>query len=234
MLTRMARICSYGFEDASPNALEVMAALKTTAYIAESEGDARVETTSWPMISALSPPTRRRQPQRPHPPMSTARATLIWQWSTSSATLYVRSPTPMATMTVCLSQSTNPGNKMFNNALHADWTQYVNYSDEELGWFPVYSLITLEEDPDRHAKIVEAPTTCGLRGRRSVRRILLHLPLPTGSPREGRRGSGSGCSLLLSFPWSATTICGPAPTARTSCTLSRASATEVWCRPTVS
>ncbi|WP_217597477.1 hypothetical protein [Cohnella sp. GbtcB17] len=43
-----------------------------------------------------------------------------------------------------------------NATLHGDWTQYINYSDEELGWFPVYELILQEEDPVRKAQIVAA------------------------------------------------------------------------------
>lgn len=43
-----------------------------------------------------------------------------------------------------------------NATLHGDWTQYINYSDEELGWFPVYELILQEEDPARKAQIVAA------------------------------------------------------------------------------
>lgn len=48
------------------------------------------------------------------------------------------------------------GNKTSNAVLHNDWTQYVNYSDEELGWFPVYSLMILETNPQRKAQIVSA------------------------------------------------------------------------------
>ncbi|HML36353.1 MAG TPA: hypothetical protein PKA19_02870 [Bacillota bacterium] len=43
-----------------------------------------------------------------------------------------------------------------NATLHNDWTQYINYSDEELGWFPVYELILQEKDPERLAQIVSA------------------------------------------------------------------------------
>jgi hypothetical protein len=43
-----------------------------------------------------------------------------------------------------------------NGTLHNDWTQYINYSDEELGWFPVYELILQEKDPERLAQIVSA------------------------------------------------------------------------------
>lgn len=43
-----------------------------------------------------------------------------------------------------------------NGALHNDWTQYINYSDEELGWFPVYELIMQEKDPVRYKQIVDS------------------------------------------------------------------------------
>lgn len=43
-----------------------------------------------------------------------------------------------------------------NATLHNDWTQYINYSDEELGWFPVFELILQEKDPARLAQIVAA------------------------------------------------------------------------------
>lgn len=43
-----------------------------------------------------------------------------------------------------------------NATIHNDWTQYINYSDEELGWFPVYELIMQEKDPVRHKQIVES------------------------------------------------------------------------------
>jgi hypothetical protein len=43
-----------------------------------------------------------------------------------------------------------------NGTLHNDWTQYINYSDEELGWFPVFELILQEKDPERLAQIVKA------------------------------------------------------------------------------
>ncbi|MFD2329326.1 hypothetical protein ACFSR7_08745 [Cohnella sp. GCM10020058] len=43
-----------------------------------------------------------------------------------------------------------------NGTLHGDWTQFINYSDEELGWFPIYELILQETDPVRRAQIVAA------------------------------------------------------------------------------
>jgi hypothetical protein len=43
-----------------------------------------------------------------------------------------------------------------NATIHNDWTQYINYSDEELGWFPVYQLILQEKDPVRYKQIVDS------------------------------------------------------------------------------
>ncbi|XZF77891.1 hypothetical protein ACSBO6_10200 [Bacillus sp. AL-1R] len=43
-----------------------------------------------------------------------------------------------------------------NGTLHKDWTQYINYSDEQLCWFPVYQLILQEKNPERLKQITEA------------------------------------------------------------------------------
>jgi hypothetical protein len=43
-----------------------------------------------------------------------------------------------------------------NATIHNDWTQYINYSDENLGWLPVFQLILQEKNPERHAQIVQA------------------------------------------------------------------------------
>lgn len=43
-----------------------------------------------------------------------------------------------------------------NATLHHDWTQYINYSDEELAWFALYPLILQENDPAKRPQIVEA------------------------------------------------------------------------------
>ncbi|MBD3941397.1 hypothetical protein IF188_06760 [Microbacterium sp. NEAU-LLC] len=43
-----------------------------------------------------------------------------------------------------------------NATLHDDWTQYINYSDEELAWFALYPLILQEKDPAKRQPIVTA------------------------------------------------------------------------------
>jgi hypothetical protein len=43
-----------------------------------------------------------------------------------------------------------------NATVHNDWTQYINYSDEELAWFALYPLILQENDPIMRPQIVAA------------------------------------------------------------------------------
>lgn len=147
---------SYGYEDASLNALEVMAALKTAAYIAGEESDPRAATysTAYDMCFT-SPYSGGGVPNDPGAyingkgyidmAMEHIERRLVRQ-ATDAYDENENKPVTGYT----------PGDKIFNNALHMDWTQYVNYSDEELGWFPVYQLVTLEEDAARLNKIVEA------------------------------------------------------------------------------
>lgn len=47
-------------------------------------------------------------------------------------------------------------NSAINATIHNDWTQYINYSDEELGWFPIFELIMQEKDPVRYKQIVDS------------------------------------------------------------------------------
>src|SRR6185437_4631688 len=43
-----------------------------------------------------------------------------------------------------------------NATLHDDWTQYINYSDEELAWFTLYPLIMQENDSIKRPQIIKA------------------------------------------------------------------------------
>ncbi|MBC5737485.1 Ig-like domain-containing protein [Lawsonibacter faecis] len=147
---------SYGYEDASLNALEVMAALKTAAYIAEAEGDPRAEVYATAYSQCFeSPYSGGGVPNDPNSYVNgkgyieMALEHIPRRIIRQNTDAYGENGNKPVT-------EYTPGKKIFNNALHEDWTQYVNYSDEELGWFPVYSLITLEEDEARHSKIVDA------------------------------------------------------------------------------
>ena len=147
---------SYGYEDGPLNALEVMAALKTAAYIAEEEDDARAAVYQKAYDQCFESPYSGGG--NPNDPDSYVNG----KGYMDMALEYVERRI-IRQNTDAYNENGNkpvteytPGDKIFNNALHEDWTQYVNYSDEELGWFPVYSLVTLETDPERYAKIVEA------------------------------------------------------------------------------
>ena len=147
---------SYGYEDGPLNALEVMAALKTAAYIAEEEDDARAAVYQKAYDQCFESPYSGGG--NPNDPESYVNG----KGYMDMALEYVERRI-IRQNTDAYNENGNkpvteytPGDKIFNNALHEDWTQYVNYSDEELGWFPVYSLVTLETDPERYAKIVEA------------------------------------------------------------------------------
>lgn len=148
---------SYGYEDGPLNALEVMAALKTAAYIAEAEGQTdKAKTYNAAYLQCFeSPYSGGGNPNKPD-------SYVNGKGYMDMALEYVeRRIVRQNNDAYCDNDNQvvdeyTPGDKIFNNAYHQDWTQYVNYSDEELGWFPVYSLITLEQDADRYAKIVEA------------------------------------------------------------------------------
>ena len=148
---------SYGYEDGPLNALEVMAALKVAAYIAGAEGEADKAATYNVAYGQCfeSPYSGGGNPNNPASyengkgyidmALEYVERRIIRQ---NTDAYDENNNTPVTEYT--------PGDKIFNNALHEDWTQYVNYSDEELGWFPVYCLITLEDNSDRYGKIVEA------------------------------------------------------------------------------
>lgn len=147
---------SYGYEDGPLNALELMAALKTAIYVtAEAypqdqdkfkaaydrtfDGDYDTADTFTNgkgfMKMALEYITRRFVRQ------SSDAYDVHGQIVTRENAAYT---------------SKIAENSAINATIHQDWTQYVNYSDEELGWFPIYVLVMLEENPARHQQIVAA------------------------------------------------------------------------------
>lgn len=148
---------SYGYEDGPLNALEVMSALKIADYIATAEQ----ETEKAAVYNAAylqcfeSPYSGGGNPNDPA-------AYENGKGYMDMALEYVeRRIVRQNNDAYCENDNQvvdkyTPGDKIFNNAYHQDWTQYVNYSDEELGWFPVYALVTLETDTARYNKIVEA------------------------------------------------------------------------------
>lgn len=153
-------ILSYGYEDGPLNALEVMSALKIAGYIATEEGEtAKAATYNTAYDQCFDANSYDDGgPENADP----ANAYTNGKGYIDMALEYIeRRVVRQNNDAYCENDNQvvdeyTPGDKIFNNAYHQDWTQYVNYSDEELGWFPVYTLITLEKDKARYDKIVEA------------------------------------------------------------------------------
>ena len=153
---------SYGYEDGPLNALEVMSALKIASYIADQEGETGKAATYHLAYDQCfeSPYSGGGIPNDPGSYengkgyMDMALEYVERRIVRQATDAYDENDSQPVQGYV--EREPDFDNRIFNNALHADWTQYVNYSDEELGWFPVYALVTLEEDGDRLAKIVEA------------------------------------------------------------------------------
>lgn len=157
---------SYGYEDGPLNALELMALLKTTIYVTAEEfpqdqqkfkdaydltfdGDyskSGIYVNGKGYIKLALEYIERR---------------LIRQATSAYSSNDNQVVTKEAPNYAVLSDDIDENDKAaidsnINATLHNDWTQYINYSDEELGWFPVYQLILLEQDPTRHSQIVAA------------------------------------------------------------------------------
>ena len=157
---------SYGYEDASLNALEVMGALKTTAYIARAEGEtekAQIYETAYDQCYDASYSVAEPYVNGKgyiHMALEHIERRLVRQATNAYGEL---GNTPLETVeqaqaALAVANESDRGElaKLFNAVLHNDWTQYVNYSDEELCWFPTYCLMTLEENPERRAQIARA------------------------------------------------------------------------------
>ena len=144
---------SYGYEDGPLNALEVMGMLKVASYISNSENDtqhAQIYDLAYNQCFE-SPYSGGQDGEYVNGKgyidmaLEYIERRIIRQ---NNDAYNENNNKPVEEYT--------PGNKIFNNALHDDWTQYVNYSDEELAWFPLYSLIILEDDSGKRNQIVKA------------------------------------------------------------------------------
>lgn len=153
---------SYGFEDGPLNALEVMAALKTAAYIAKDADSVKYADKVSKYEAAYD-----LCYESPYSGggVNNDKGYINGKGYIDMANEYIeRRIIRQATdaynnndnVPVTKFEEKFRGNKTSNAVLHNDWTQYVNYSDEELGWFPVYSLMILETNPQRKAQIVSA------------------------------------------------------------------------------
>ncbi|WP_339800586.1 hypothetical protein MKY19_04160 [Paenibacillus sp. FSL R5-0744] len=142
---------SYGYEDAPLNALEVMGVLKTASFVTEKRYPADSLKYEMAYEQAFASSYSKEDPYVNGLGYIDMALEYVERRIVRQATnAYSDNGNEVVTMD-------NAGDSTNANAtLHNDWTQYINYSDEELGWFPVFILVTLEQDELRHAKIVEA------------------------------------------------------------------------------
>jgi hypothetical protein len=143
---------SYGYEDGPLNALEVMAALKVASYITKNVYPADSAKYEMAYNQAYDSSYSKEEPFVNGKGYMQMALEYIERRRVRQATnAYNDNDNEIVTKDNVKSYGTNT-----NATLHNDWTQYINYSDEELGWFPVFILVTLEEDPVKHAQIVAA------------------------------------------------------------------------------
>lgn len=142
---------SYGYEDGPLNALQVMAALKSASYIVAKSYPADAAKYELAYEQAFAGSYSKEEPYiNGKGYMAMAQEYIERRLVRQATNAYSENNNQPVTMD-------NVGADTNTNAtLHNDWTQYINYSDEELGWFPVFILVTLEQDADRHAQIVAA------------------------------------------------------------------------------
>lgn len=152
---------SYGFEDAPLNALEVMAALKTASYVVAQSNpvDAAKYQAAYEM--AFNSGYSKEEPYVNgkgyiHMALEYIDRRLVRQ-ATNGYDINDNAPLTRDNYQAAYADTDDVEDRSNINAtLHDDWTQYINYSDEELAWFALYPLIMLENEPGKRAQIVAA------------------------------------------------------------------------------
>ncbi|MBD2843996.1 hypothetical protein IDH44_02230 [Paenibacillus sp. IB182496] len=142
---------SYGYEDGPLNALEVMAALKTAIHVTAERYPDTVQKYKDAYDLAFADSYSTEEPFVNGKGYIEMAGEYIERRLVRQATnAYSDHDNTIVTRDTIEEYGSNA-----NATIHNDWTQYINYSDEELGWFPVYILIMLEEDEGRHQQIVD-------------------------------------------------------------------------------
>ncbi|WP_308637596.1 hypothetical protein [Paenibacillus silvisoli] len=152
---------SYGYEDGPLNALEVMAALKTAAYVTKEtypEDAARFEAEYEKAFDGDYSKEDEFENGKGYIGMALdyIKRRIVRQATSAYDILgqHVATSEQVASESGYGDAGSADEYSNINATIHNDWTQYINYSDEELGWFPVYQLVVLEEDQARYDQIV--------------------------------------------------------------------------------
>ncbi|MCU6708665.1 hypothetical protein M6D81_08035 [Paenibacillus sp. J5C_2022] len=148
---------SYGFEDGPLNALELMSALKTAGYVTESAYPSDAQRYKEAYAAVFEGGYSKEAPYVNGKGYIDLALEYIDRRLIRQATnAYAVNGNEVVAEESYTYTNDIGDNSNMNATIHGDWTQYINYSDEELAWFSIYPLLLLENDPDRHELITAA------------------------------------------------------------------------------
>lgn len=148
---------SYGYEDGPLNALQIMAILKTAINVTDKAYSADIAKFEAAYDMAYEASYSKEEPFiSPKGFIQLAKEYIQRRLVRQATNAYGNNGNVIVdpsnpNYTGDLQEDSN-----LNATIHKDWTQYINYSDENLGWLPVFQLILQESNPERYAQIVEA------------------------------------------------------------------------------
>lgn len=142
---------SYGYEDGPLKALDVLAILKTAIYITGNTHPETLQRYKDAYDLAFDSSYSKEEPfVNGKGYIQMALEYIDRRLVRQATSAYSENNNTIVTRDNLTKPNTNA-----NATIHNDWTQYINYSDEELAWFPTYILLLLEENPARHQQIVQ-------------------------------------------------------------------------------
>ncbi|MFD0716363.1 hypothetical protein [Paenibacillus sp. GCM10027626] len=143
---------SYGYEDAPLNALEVMAVLKAAGFITAASYPADSAKYEVAYNQAFDGEYSKEAPYlNGKGYIGMANEYIERRLVRQATNAYNDNGNKVVTRDNVTEYNTNA-----NATLHNDWTQYINYSDEELAWFALFILVTHEQEPGKRRQIVSA------------------------------------------------------------------------------
>lgn len=148
---------SYGYEDAPLNALEVMSILKTAGNIVGKQN----YKDAYELLFDASGYDKTEPYANGKGYIGMALEYIERRYVRQATNAYGINNNVLVTRDNYEAAYAEAGNDIedrsnINATLHNDWTQYINYSDEELAWFALYPLILQENDPTKRSQIVSA------------------------------------------------------------------------------
>lgn len=148
---------SYGFEDGPLNVLQIMAMLKTAINVTNPAHVEDIATFQKAYDMAYEESYSKEEPfESPKGYIQVAKEYIQRRLIRQATNAYGINDNKVIDPANPPYSGDVEDDSNINATIHNDWTQYINYSDENLGWLPVFQLILQEKDPARYAQIVEA------------------------------------------------------------------------------